>query len=109
MILEQCCWKSVVHSAHGTKIDNQKTKGKTKKLPSQKSFLSFLVVYKKKRLVTLKSEIRKRKIQNFGLPPIPGCFTNSFQPQRAEAISCLKTPTTKKSTKKVNLAPIEEK
>lgn len=53
--------------------------------------------YKKKKKTSYSDrEIRKRKIQNFGLLPLTGCFTKSCQPQRAEVFSCFKTSLEKK-------------
>ena len=39
---------------------------------------------KKKKISRSRREIRKLKIQNFGLLPLTGCVAKSFQPQRAE-------------------------
>lgn len=74
----------------------------------------YLVVYKKKlkkKTSYSKSEIRKLKIQNFGLLPLTGCFHKFISATEGRNNQLFKNLNRKKKIykKQVNLAPIEER
>lgn len=79
--------------------------------PTQPIITLWCIKKKKKKTSYSKSEIRKLKIQNFGLLPLTGCFHKFISATEGRNNQLFKNLNRKKKIykKQVNLAPIEER